>query len=287
MSNERNDLPPEEVLPPVGETASTESPTPPDLREPAPPLRLVHLMLLTTVVAALAGVYGGVSSAFEEFGGLRFNTAQRVAMGASEVLFAIVTGLGLTGTLLGFLWRRGGLTYFDQPGHYVLLGCATWAINLLAYVLADVVTGGEYASGTLALVTMPATLLSLGVALYAVVRVADNWAWRAYFALELFEIVVSMLAMVASVSMPWFASQGFGSDWLWSAWAFLDQDKGGVSGLQVIAVLAAALIDRHRDAPRHWTHWVGVLAAWGTVVAALLQYSVFELEVFGPMELTY
>jgi len=95
-------------------------PNPPTLEEligrpDPPPLRIHHIMVATAVVAVLLSI----SQFLRQSNTLGLSTF--VASGQG-ILMTISAGLAATLTGFGFVWRRHGHSYFDQPGHWLLLG---------------------------------------------------------------------------------------------------------------------------------------------------------------------
>lgn len=229
LSDSQSHEPPKEVSSPAANSAESEAAALPFSRSPAPPLRLVHLLLLTTVVAGLAGLLKALPLPGEAEG---VSGAQVAVTSAIRVVQTMLVGIGLTITLLAISWRRAGLAYFDQPGHVILLSYAVSTVYYLAAVLTylslDLYYHDRVAWMIFALL-IPVHAIIDG---YGARRVADTTLWKTYFWLG---VVVSLLSWSA-VSRWWIVMVG-------------------MLGL----FLACVVGDLRGRRQRHWTHWLGCL----------------------------
>lgn len=229
ISDSFDHVPAEEVSSPAANSAESGAPTLLFSSSPAPPLRLTHLMLLTTVVAGLAGLLKAFPLPGEAEG---VSGAQVAVTSAIRVVQTMLVGVGLTITLLGISWRRAGLAYFDQPGHVILLSYAVSTVYYLAAVFTYLSLDIHYhymVAWMIFALLIPVHAIIDG---YGARRVADTTLWKTYFWLGM---VVSLLSWSA-VSRWWIVMVG-------------------MLGLLLLCVVG----DLRTRRQRHWTHWLGCM----------------------------
>ena len=169
----------------------------------------------------------------------------------AEFVFAIVGAGALVACCIGITWRWRGHSFFAEPGQWLLVDIATRTLVLAAlipiWIVIDIAARQGHFSpvGDVPAVTLVAAAVILSfvnaiVAFY----ICDSIPWRILFLVKsLFPLVAALLFLSLRRSdMPILAA-AVTSELL----------------LLTLAILAA-LADVQRNAPRHWTHWFGLIA---------------------------
>src|SRR5205085_3855199 len=95
---------------PVTDDSTSAQPDSPSARRGSPPLRIHHILIATAAVAVLLAI-------------------SRIAIAPTSglaVLYLISGGVAWTIVGLGIAWRRAGHSFFQHPGHWMLM---TFAIS--------------------------------------------------------------------------------------------------------------------------------------------------------------
>jgi hypothetical protein len=105
------------------ETTIAETPTDHSRDTTRPQLRLHHIFALTAVAAVLLAIQGQLPDYWANTG---FEPPRWVitSMMAWLVINALIVAVAVTAVAYGIAWQRMGLTFFDQPGHWLLVEIA-------------------------------------------------------------------------------------------------------------------------------------------------------------------
>jgi hypothetical protein len=103
---------------------------------PRPQLRLHHFFVLTAVAAALLAVNGPQTDWWEANPGFRPPRFIVQLMMAWAVFQMLLVAVAVTAVGYGIAWRRMGLTFFDEPGHWLLVEIAVAGVLGLGPSLA-------------------------------------------------------------------------------------------------------------------------------------------------------
>lgn len=112
------------------------SPPPPGATWPAssaalPPIRLHHLFALTAVVAVLLGVKGPQSTRFPP--GIDFPVWWKTVLVGCGIIDTILCGIAVTLVAYGCTWRRRGIRFLHQPGHWLLVEISVSTVILAGW----------------------------------------------------------------------------------------------------------------------------------------------------------
>lgn len=210
----------------TGPDAHREAPEAAADRPPPPPLRIHHVMLLTVVVAVMATIMGAFPAWTEG------TTVQIAVWRSYQVVYAIMTAIGVTLTLLGIEWHRRGLAYWNEPGQFLAMfyvfSAMFYPLALLDYWHTGDPYGDQY-STLLRYLLVPVYLL---FDVFLAIKFARRTAWRTYF-----WVCVAVIVITVPIRYePWYAS------------AAMLALTGWVS-----------LSDFAKQPTRHWSHWLGCL----------------------------
>jgi hypothetical protein len=216
------------------------------LRRGPPPLRVHHFLAVTVVAALLLSVSAGL----QHSEGVALLSFFRSAFG---VVYTIATAVATTLVLFGFYWRFEGRTFFDQPGHWLLV---ERSLSVGTFLLAGLVAAIDWTTehALLGAWSLAMSFALCAVSLWAAIRVADTWLWR----------IVFVFGGVMALGRPYLPML-VGISWMLTA--------VGVDAIVAIVILMSAAVgDRLARRPRDWPHWVGVLLRLFLTATALMQY---------------
>lgn len=219
-------------------------------RQPIPPLRLHHLLVAVAVTSVMMWFAQSVQR--HDVVGL----SAFIGSGAG-VVYCIVTALALTLVGLGVHWRRTGVAFFHQPGHWLLVeqSMGIWIVLVAAFgLLSQPMAGTTNGWPFIALFLVGLNLIVVGISFWVAWRIADTWPWKLFFLIE-------GVFVIGSFVLPYFLRQ------LPMLFATL---RLGTSLLGFVALLAAAIRDRRSLRNRDWAHWVGVFIRVGSYVIVLV-----------------
>jgi hypothetical protein len=202
-----------------------------------PPLRIHHILAATAVTAALLSVNEVLRQNDV------INLREFLASGSGIVL-TITTGIATTLVIYGIIWRQGGLMFFNQPGHWLLV---QQALTLGIFVLAAIGGGVRLAGGNgslmmpLAIYFIGMQLSWIGICFWAARRITDSRFWRYLF-------IVDGFILASAFGWQLFGQYTFSS---------LIIAIGPYATF--LLLLLAITGDRRAGRSRDWPHWLGVL----------------------------
>jgi hypothetical protein len=205
-------------------------------RPDPPPLRIHHIMTAMTAVAIMLSI----CNSLRQSGQNAFSMAFASGIGFT---MAITSGLAATTVGFGFVWRRVGYRFFDQPGHWLLLTQSLWAgIFAMAGILAAVQLPETHmvSSVLMGLALAVVNLVMIGVNLGAAKRFSNSVPWLSIFLLDGLTLV--FVFVLESLRLGRLTA------------TFLSVLPIAILVLLLIAVWS----DRRQQMPRGWTHWLGV-----------------------------
>lgn len=199
-----------------------------------PPLRIHHIMLATVTAAILLSLH----EVLRERDVIGFTTFFRSGHG---IAYTIVAALSCTLLLIGLWWRRQGVRFFHQPGHWLIVSNSlSLGVFLFAAVLAIQRWDAQqmpYSLWMAYYVVM--SLLSSAVNFWAASRAADTRWWKSLFVVGGSMALVNLIALVLN---------------LYSAYAYIYW-LGGIT--TTILLMSAMISDRRTRRARDWPHWSG------------------------------
>jgi hypothetical protein len=120
-------------------TTSIRTPLQTALADPSPAqsrprLRLHHLLALTAVMALMLAISGP-----RDVSSLEIPRILDVAFVAWGVVYTILASVAITIVLYGIAWRRQGILFFNEPGHWLLVAiAASQLVILIAMLVAQI-----------------------------------------------------------------------------------------------------------------------------------------------------
>ena len=217
-----------------------------------PPLRIHHILVATAVTAVFLSFARSLQQ--PEIGGLFAFISS--GMG---VMYAVSSSLALTALGLGLYWRRRGIAFFHQPGHWLLISHAfgVWVVVLAAVFLVMRPAGqSALAADFFGLFFLALNLAMTCIDLIAAWRVGDTRWWRLLFIFKgLMVIGVFALSMLVFSlgSLQMFALAHV-----------------GVQLFLFFLLVGAATNDRRARRKRDWPHWLGVFLSLAVYTVALV-----------------
>ncbi|MEX2168593.1 MAG: hypothetical protein WD851_04745 [Pirellulales bacterium] len=216
-----------------------------------PPLR-VHHFLLWTVVAAV----WFTMSRHEFDDGQLHASGDRAYVAAEHIGMKIVETLAITVCIIGLLGQRKGFRFPSQPGHWIALAIATFAVPTTFFGRMAEFFGNDWRRWS------DDYILPLLFAVWTVVffllamRKPDTPSWRTvYFLLGL------LLACMVTMALLWaFYSYLPSIDPAFTAVSML---SGIVLTVLAVTALIAMATDRLFLIRRDWGHWASVLSLFG------------------------
>jgi hypothetical protein len=219
----------EPSLPPAADASQADS------MSRRPQLRLHHFFILTAVAAALMAFLGPALARWTETD-IEVPKWLRLAYLILSMLYVFVIAAATTAMVYGVVWRRQGISFFDQPGHWLLveigaLGILSMVPTVLAWrlFLSDDDTFSWTAFQFFWISSLVVMAGNLGVNTYSAWKKCREWRWKAVFLL----MAVSSLSHVV-------------------------QAFSACSILVMMALLAAVFRDRRNQVFRDSAHWCGV-----------------------------
>jgi hypothetical protein len=224
--------------------ADFEEPSPPEAEvlndvsaPPRPQLRLHHFFALTAVAAVIFAIEGPMWERWS-VGDDESSRGIAVVWMFWSMLYSLCLAAAVTAIAYAIFWQRQGVSFFDQPGHWLLLEIAVTGLLWVAVygILWRVLQSedGTYYSSWAAYELLWLSVLSLTVAnfalnIYIAWKKCREWRWKSVFILKSFSFIAQFFQ-----PLP----------------------------LGAIAVTAATLIALNRDRRQHVVrdaaHWCGV-----------------------------
>lgn len=208
-----------------------------------PPLRISHILLATTVAAVLLSLARFVGRS-DIPGFARFLSS------GLGIYYVLATAIAATLVMLGIRWRSEGRSFFDQPGHGLLLlqsvSVGVFISASIGVILNDVILksmfGASWLDSAPLMVSMILSYpLVLGICVWFALQVADSWYWKLYFLI--YGLQYPVLFVVSLMARREF--------FLLLLVQFLP--------LVFLALLiAASTSDGLKGRNRDWPHWIGV-----------------------------
>lgn len=252
--------------------ASSSSTVGADTSNAAPRISVFYLILWTSCSAIFIATWNFIQSGYQAEGKAPVVTA------AFESLQVAVTGMiaGMTtSAALVWIWCQCfGPRFPRHPGHFILLPSALMLFGSLPLALAHVFlseqTWGAYPQtmGELPKVLVVACLWSIvlrmtGLAIWIsgwrdVRRSDESRHWSRYFSVMIFFSLVTVLIEV-TVTITLAGVYARGADAMFTLTPYNSTAFGSPFALLHFALLSRFLyLDRKRDVPRDWFHWVGI-----------------------------
>ncbi len=208
-------------------------------RTDLPPLRIHHLLAWTAVTGImLAGQQG---NSFQN-AQMPFELPEwwRHAVLGVSALGAMMSAAAVTVVLFGLYWRRHGVRFFYQPGHWLLVATAVLACaSFIVMPIAQLASGDQ---PWVVLVTSLALLVfAVGLNIYIARKQCTTARWRYVF---IAKAVASLIAFVGQL-------------------------------VTVIVLLRAMRGDRREELSRDWAHWSGVILELGTTAMMFMWVVIF------------
>jgi hypothetical protein len=149
-------------------------------RRDPPPLRVHHILVATAVVAVLLSLHHMLRQ--HDVGGM-----SKFLASVQGIVLTIMTGIAATVVAFGIAWRCLGHSFFDQPGHWLLLTQSLpVSLFLLAALLSTMRLPDNHVvarSATIAVFGLM-NVLVIGLNLWAAMKIADSTAWTLIFLID-------------------------------------------------------------------------------------------------------
>ncbi len=251
-----------------------------------PRLRIHHFFVLTTVFAVVMSVWLGL---FRLIYYLRPD-AGKPEFGAGMSLIFSVQSLSqsvcFSITLLGLAWRRRGIYFPSQPGHWMAIYLTiTWAYEIVISLASLFLQTQTLNLGLMVWATMPVSLvfhcfvLILWVAAY-LHEPTRIWklGWAAMALKSLLSVLLMLLYIGANyfewlLEVFWYNAQ---FDWHWQFSMPLGSYAGLLSTLPHYALLTfipiAAFIDLRQHRRLHWSHWLVLISTFVSTAVQTVYY---------------
>jgi hypothetical protein len=155
----------------------------------------------------------------------------------------ITAGLAATFTGFGFVWRRHGYSYFNQPGHWLLVAQSLMISVFLMAALIHAMRlpdNDAVISAATGVFVVLLNVVVIGLNLWAAKKIADSIPWTLIFLIDGFTVV-------GIFGIAWLVSPDFVPVVIW-----------GAPVATFLLLLLAAWGDRRDHIRRDWPHWLGV-----------------------------
>jgi hypothetical protein len=211
-----------------------------------PHLRLHHFFALTAVAAVILALMGPVFAQWSESDN-RLPQALVVASMAWSLMYMFCIAVAATAVAYGVIWRRQGIPFFNQPGHWLLfeigvLGVLSFVPSVFIFRLVQS-EGNSYSFSAYQAYQIASFAF---VATQVVVNIYIAWKkcrekrWRAVF-------LVKAVPAVSQIVRPI-----------------------PIGAIVVMTALVFAVIgDRRSGAERDVSHWCGVWLEFATCVLGI------------------
>jgi hypothetical protein len=240
--------------------------------ESALQLRLHHFFALTAVMAVLLASRGPI----RDFGSRLALVPQLMHkfMLFWVIVHSILTSVAVTIVAYGLAWRRQGIRFFDQPGHWLLVEIATTTVFALLQQLANRAMFESRSSGDFEVTQTKMLAITVISSIFVVFRVALNiyigvkkCHQRRWSRVFYFKALATLWRFVGSPLVRAILSPG---------WSTILLNFGDL--LVLVMLSLATLIDRREGVRRDVLHRWGViiqfaLATWIAFLMVLLMYS--------------
>lgn len=255
-----------------------------------PRLRIHHFFVLTTVFAVVMSVWLGL---FRLIYYLRPD-AGKPEFGAGMSLIFSVQSLSQSASfciaLLGLAWRRRGISFPSQPGHWMAIYLSmTWAYEIAISFASQFLQTQTLNLGVMLWVTMPMGLAfhSFAFALWVAAYLNEpDRIWKLGWAVMALRSLLSVFLMLFYIGAKfidwllevfWYNAQ---FDWHWQILMPLGSYAGLLNTLPHYVLLTflpvAAFIDLRQHRQRHWSHWLVLISTFvSTAVLAVYYHFAF------------
>jgi len=263
--------------------ANSQNSTQPEL----PRLRIHHFFVLTTTFAVVMSVWLGIwrliRSVYPDAVAPGFGAEMPLVFGVYTLLPSVCIGIAL----LGLAWRKRGISFPSQPGHWMAIYLAvTWAYEIVAWLFSFFMRQA-FGVESMAWVTMPMSLafhcfaFALWVAAY-LHEPARIWklGWAA-LALKSLLTILLMLFYIGAKCIEWLLeTYWYNSHFDWQLFLSLGSYASFFMLLPNYALLtflpAAATLDLRQHRQRHWSHWLVLISTFvSTAVLTVYYYYAF------------
>ncbi len=193
-----------------------------------PPLRISHILLATTVAAVLLSL-AKLIVARDVPGFAKFLSS------GLGIYYVLATSIAVTLVMLGIRWRYEGRSFFDQPGHGLLVLQSSAVGTFVSAVIG---------LGPMTVYMFLSYPFVFGVCVYFVLKVADSSFWKLYFIIYGLQ-GPAMLLLGISLRRE-----------LDLLILFIPLSLLG-------SLVTATIGDRLKGRKRDWPHWIGVVLKLG------------------------
>ena len=256
-----------------------------------PRLRIHHFFVFTTVFAVVMSVWLGIwrliRTAYPDAAIPEFGTGMSLLFSVQTLSPSTCIGIAL----LGLAWRKWGISFPSQPGHWMAIYLAiTWVYEIALFLASLFLHSPTLNLGVMAWVTMPMSLafhcfaLALWVAAY--LHEPDRiWklGWVAMSLKSLFIVCWTLFLMGKEGVERLLDLFQFNSQFDWDFFFLLGPweriiAKGFLAMLSTYPLIlflpAAAILDLRQHRQRHWSHWLVVISTFVSTAILTVNYQI-------------
>ncbi len=249
-----------------------------------PRLRIHHLLVLTTIFSVVMTVHLG----FWRF--LRSSQPDAVmpeiSGGISILIIAQFLSISVyvATALFGLAWRRRGIVFPSQPGHWVAIYLAiAWAYEVvLSFTMFLPTQGFVHDSMVWVRFLMHFAFHCIAAIFWIIAYYREDsriwkWGWaamalRSAFSVSFFVFRIGVKCIEWLVEVLWYNSQ-VDLQSLRFLWSFSGMWKLWLTSYALLAFLGAAMIlDYRYSRRRHWSHWLVLILAFISNVVLISYY---------------
>lgn len=258
----------------------------PDSASPElPRLRIHHLLALTTAFSLVMAMHLGLMRLFQIYNPNA--EMQELDNGISVLLITqwLPLSICITIALFGLAWRKRGIAFPSQPGHWIALYLAFDFVLTLLLSFSMLIQQTNYDFALLSWVALIANVLFhcflvifWGVAFLCEFDQIWRWGWAAMAIRSLFSILMTGLHVILKC-VEWLIETFWYRHYSLEQW--LTPPFGPSTGMWMMIItnyaciaffIAAIISDTRHKRRRHWSHWLVLVSELLAVVSLSFYY---------------
>ncbi len=249
-----------------------------------PRLQIIHLLALTAIFSLVMAMSMGLARFLGHADEIRELSG---GMSTLVIMDGLSTSVCVTVGIFGLVWRKRGIAFPSQPGHwvalYLTLNFASTYLGIVRTLVRRDVLGFEWVSW----LGMPMSLVFRCLALALWVFAYRNesaqiwkWGWAAMALRSIFSVARSLLYLGAAL-INWFLEVFWYRHVNWQPDYLLNSLFGPSSGLWMLLLtnyacvaflIAATTSDFRHDRRRHWSHWLVLIPLFISTLVQIPYY---------------
>jgi hypothetical protein len=250
-----------------------------------PRLRIHHLLILTTIFSLVMATYLGLMRLFQIYSPNA--VMQELDNGISVLLITqwLPLSIFISIALFGLAWRKQGISFPSQPGHWLALFFTFNFLLTLLLSFSMLLQQTDYDFALLSWVSLIASLLFhcflvifWGLAFLCELDPIWRWGWATMALRSLFSILMAGLHVILRC-VEWLIETFWHRHYPLEQWLTLP--LGPSTGMWMMIFtnyaciaffIAAIFSDTRHNRRRHWSHWLVLVSELFAAVSLSFYY---------------